>query len=103
VKIRRDDTVLVISGKDKGKRGKVRRVLPDEGRLMVGGINMIKRHSRTRGVARQAGIIEREAPLSISKVMLICSKCDRPVRVGFRSLEDGRKVRICHSCEEVID
>ena len=103
MKIRRDDTVLVISGKDKGKRGKVRRVLPDEGRLIVVGINMIKRHSRTRGVARQAGIIEREAPLSTSKVMLVCGKCDRPVRVGFRFLEDGRKDRICCSCEEVLD
>ena len=103
MKIRRDDNVLVISGKDKGKRGKVRRVLPGEGRVLVMGVNMIKRHSRARGVARQAGIIEREAPLPVSKVMLICSKCDRPVRVGFRSLEDGGKVRICRSCEEVID
>lgn len=103
MKIHKDDTVLVISGKDKGKRGKVRRILPDEGRLMVGGINMTKRHSKARRAARQAGIIELEAPLSISKVMLICSKCDRPVRVGVRFLEDGKKVRICHSCEEVLD
>ena len=103
MKIRKDDTVLVISGKDKGKRGKVRRVLPGEGHLIIGGVNMIKRHSKTRGVARQAGIIEREAPLPASKVMLICSKCDSPVRVGFRPLEDGGKIRICRSCEEVID
>ena len=103
MKIHKDDTVLVISGKDKGKRGKVRRVLSDEGRLTVGGINMTKRHSRAKRAARQAGIIELEAPLSISKVMLICGKCDRPVRVGVRFLEDGKKVRICRSCGEVLD
>jgi large subunit ribosomal protein L24 len=103
VKIQRDDTVLVISGKDKGKRGKVRRVLPVEGHLIVGGINMIKKHSKAQRAARQAGIIEREAPLSISKVMLICSKCNRPVRVGFSFLEDGKKIRVCRACKEVID
>jgi len=64
---------------------------------------MIKKHSRARGVARQAGIIEREAPIHVSNVMLMCNKCNRPTRVGFRFLEDGRKVRICHSCREVID
>ena len=103
MKIRRDDTVLVTGGKDKGKKGKVRRVFPAEGRVIVGGVNMIKRHSKARGVARQAGIIEREAPLSISKVRLICTKCDRPTRVGFQFLEDGSKIRICRSCQEVID
>ncbi len=103
MKIHKDDTVLVISGKDKGKRGKVRRVLSDEGRLTVGGVNMTKRHSKAQRAARQAGIIEMEAPLHMSKVMLICSKCDRPIRVTFRFLEDGRKVRICRACGEVID
>ena len=101
--IHKDDTVQVISGKDKGKRGKVRRILPDEGRVIVTGVNLIKKHSRAKGAAKQAGIIEREAPLFTSKLMLVCSKCNRPVRVGARVLEDGKKVRFCRSCEEVID
>ena len=103
MKIRKNDTVLVISGKDKGRKGKVRYAFPREGRLIVEGINMIKRHTRARGIVRQAGIIERETPLQVSKVMLICNKCHRPTRIGFRFLEDGKKARICRSCHEVID
>jgi len=103
VKIRKNDTVLVITGKDKGKKGKVRRVIPRDDRLLVEGINMIKRHSRAKRAARQAGIIELEAPVEASKLMLVCNKCGKPTRVGFRFLEDGRKVRFCRSCQEVID
>jgi len=103
VKIRKNDTVLIIAGKDKGKKGKVRLVFPKENRLIIEGINMVKRHSRARGAARQAGIIELEAPLHASNVMLLCNKCNQPTRVGFRFLDDGRKVRICHSCREIID
>lgn len=103
MKIRKNDTVLVIAGKDKGKKGKVRKAMPKEQKVIVEGVNMIKRHSRARGVARQAGIIELEAPIHVSNVMLICSKCNKPTRVGYRFLEDGRKVRICRSCDEVID
>jgi len=103
MKIRKNDTVLVIAGKDKGKKGKVRFAYPKEERLLVEGINFIKRHSRARGTVRQAGIIEREAPIHVSNVMLLCSKCNHPARVGSRSLADGRRVRICRSCGEVID
>ena len=103
MKIRKNDTVLVIAGKDRGEKGKVRRALPKEGKLLVDGINMIKRHSRTSGQARQAGIIEMEAPISVSNVMLICNKCDKPTRIGYRILDDGKKARICRSCYEVID
>lgn len=103
MKIHKNDQVLVISGKDKGKKGRVRYAFPDEEQLIVEGINMIKRHTKARAMARQAGIIEREAPLYVSKVMLICSKCNHPTRVGFRFLEEGRKVRVCSSCHEVID
>jgi large subunit ribosomal protein L24 len=102
VNIRKNDIVLVISGKDKGKKGKVRYAFPKEKRLIVEGANMIKRHSRARAATRQAGIIEREAPLHVSKVMLICNKCNRPTRLGFRFLEEKR-VRVCSSCHEVID
>ncbi len=103
MKVRKNDTVLVIVGKDRGKRGKVRQALPKESRVAVEGVNMVKRHMRPRGATRQAGIIEREAPIHVSNVMLLCTKCNRPTRIGFRFLEDGRKVRICRRCEEVIE
>ena len=103
MKIRKNDTVLVVAGKDRGKKGKVRFAYPKDKRLLVEGINFIKKHARATGGARQAGIIEREAPIHISNVMLLCNKCNHPTRIGFRSLEDGRKVRLCRSCGEVID
>jgi len=103
MKIRKNDTVLVIVGKDKGKKGKVRFAYPKDERVLVEGINFIKKHSKARGAVRQAGIIEREAPIHVSNVMLLCNKCGHPTRVGFRFLADGRKARICRSCGEVID
>ena len=103
MKIRKNDTVLVITGKDKGKKGKVRSAYPKKERILVEGINFIKKHVRATGQVRQAGIIEREAPIQVSNVMLLCNKCNHPTRVGFHTLEDGRKVRICRSCGEVID
>jgi len=103
MEIRKNDTVLVVAGKDKGKRGRVRFAYPKKERLLVEGINFVKKHSRARGAVRQAGIIEREAPIHVSNVMLLCSKCNHPARVGFRFLADGRKVRFCRSCGEVID
>jgi len=103
MKIRKNDTVVIITGKDKGKKGKVRKVFPEKNQLMVEGVNMIKRHSRTRGAARQAGIIELEAPVHCSNVMLLCTKCGKPTRIGLSLLEDGRKVRFCRSCNEVIE
>jgi len=103
MKIRKDDTVVIIAGKDSGKKGKVRHALPNEDRVIVEGLNMIKRHSRARRAARQAGIIELEAPVHVSNVMLVCEKCGKPTRVSFRFLDDGKKVRICSSCREVID
>ena len=103
MKIRKEDTVVIIAGKDRGKKGKVRRALLNEDRVIVEGLNMIKRHSRARRAARQGGIIELEAPIHVSDVMLVCEKCSKPTRVGFRFLDDGKKVRICNSCREVID
>jgi len=101
--IRKNDMVLVIAGKDKGKKGKVRFTYPENKRIMVEGVNFIKKHSKAKGAARQAGIIEREALISVSNVMLLCSKCNHPARVGFRFLDDGKKVRFCRACGEVID
>ena len=101
--IRKNDTVLVVAGKDKGKKGKVRFAYPKDKRIIVEGINFIKRHARAKGQTRQAGIIDLEAPIHISNVLLLCNKCNHPTRIGFRSLEDGKKVRMCRSCGEVID
>ena len=101
--IRKNDTVLVVAGKDKGKTGKVRFAYPKEGQLLVEGINFIKRHTRAKGTVRQAGIIEREAPIAVSNVMLLCSQCNHPARIGFRFLEDRKKVRFCRACGEVVD
>jgi len=103
MKIRKNDTVLVIAGRDKGKKGKVRVTIPKKERLMVDGINMIKKHARPTGQARQAGIIEREASIHVSSVMLLCEKCNKPARVGRRLLADGKKVRFCKACGEVVD
>ena len=103
MKIRKNDDVLVTAGKDKGKKGKVRFAYPKDDRVLVEGVNFIKKHARATGQVRQAGIIEREAPIDVSDVMLVCSKCNRPTRVGSRFLGDGKKVRVCHLCNEVID
>ena len=103
MRIRQNDTVEVISGRDLGKRGKVQRVLSPNDRVIVEGVNIVKRPQRPTAAVRQAGIIQKEAPLPLSKVMLVCQRCNKAVRVGYRFLEDGRKVRMCRSCHEVID
>ncbi|MBA2450868.1 MAG: 50S ribosomal protein L24 [Chloroflexi bacterium] len=103
LKLRRDDTVEVLVGKDKGKRGKVREVRPDERRVVVADVNIMKRHIKPgRSTARQAGIVDVEAPLNISNVAVVCTKCNRPTRVGTRVLDDGSKARFCKKCGELI-
>ena len=102
-KVRRNDTVEVLAGKDRGRRGEVRRVLPRDGRVLVTGVNMVKRHQRARSPQEPSGIIEREAPLHLSNVRVVCRSCNHGVRVGFLLLEDGRKVRYCKRCNETID
>ncbi len=103
MKIRKNDTVLGITGRDRGKKGKVRIAYPKENRLIVEGINMVKRHTKPAGEGRPSGIVEREALISAASVMLFCGKCNHPSRVGSRFLNDGKKVRICRSCQEVLD
>ena len=102
-KIKKNDTVLVITGRERGKRGRISRVITETNRAVIEGVNIVKRHSRPRGLGQPGGIIEKEAPLHLSNMMLICNKCDRPVRVGFTRLEDGSKVRVCRKCAEVIE
>ena len=101
--IKKNDTVIVIAGKDKGKKGKVRFAYPQKERIIIEGVNYIKRHTRARGAVRQAGIIQREEAIHVSNVMLLCNKCNKPTRVGSRHLEDSKKVRFCRTCKEVID
>ena len=101
-KIKRDDEVIVVAGRDKGKRGKVVRVLAED-RLIVSGINMIKKHQRSGGPQQPGGIIDMEAPIQMSNLAVVCRSCDAAARVGFRVLEDGRKVRFCKKCNEAID
>ncbi len=101
--IRKNDTVLVITGKDRGKKGKVRFAYPKNDRVLVEGINFIKKHTKPIRQVRQAGIVEREAPIHVSNVMLLCGKCNHPTRIGFRFLEGGKRVRLCRVCHEVID
>ncbi|MDD5613720.1 MAG: 50S ribosomal protein L24 [Candidatus Omnitrophica bacterium] len=102
MKIKKGDLVEVIAGKDKGKRGKVLRVYPDTNRLLVQSVNVSKRHMRQKSQDTQGGIVDLEAPLSISNVLIVCGKCSRSVRTGFKILEDGTKMRICTKCKEAV-
>jgi len=101
--IKKDDKVMVIAGKEKGKIGKVLKVFPKEQKVIVEKINMVKRHSRPSPTTGKGGIMEKEASIHISNVMVMCDKCMRPVRIGRKILEDGRKVRYCKKCNEVMD
>ena len=101
--IKKDDKVKVISGKDNGKIGKVLKVDRKKQRLLVENINIVKRHSRPSAQNRQGGIIESEAAIHWSNVMLMCNKCVTPVRIKMLKLDDGRKVRVCRKCSEQID
>jgi large subunit ribosomal protein L24 len=101
--VRKGDTVVVIAGKERGKRGKVLRVLPERGRVVVEKVNMIKKHQRPTQKLRQGGIIEREGPIHLSNVMLVDPRGDRPTRVGVRVLADGRKARVARRSGEMID
>jgi large subunit ribosomal protein L24 len=101
--IKKDDKVKVIAGKDSGKIGKVLKVDRKKSRVLIENINMVKRHSKPTAANRQGGIIESEAPIHWSNVMLMCSKCVKPVRISVQRLDDGKKVRVCRKCNEQID
>jgi large subunit ribosomal protein L24 len=101
--VRKGDLVAVIAGRERGKRGKVLRVLPDEGRVLVEKVNMIKKHQRPTQKLRQGGIIEREGALALANVLLVCGRCNGPVRTGIKVLGDERRVRVCKRCGEPID
>jgi large subunit ribosomal protein L24 len=103
MRIKKGDTVAVIAGKDKGKTGKVLQVYPGEQRVLVESVNFIQRHTRPTRTSMQGGVVQKEAPLHASNVVLLCSRCGQATRVSKRRLEDGRRVRVCKKCDEVID
>jgi len=102
-KIRKGDRVQVLAGRDKGRRGEVLAVMPKENRALVQGVNMVKRHQKPQGLNQPGGIQEKEAPIHLSNIALIDPKSDKPTRVGFTALEDGRKVRVARASGEVLD
>lgn len=102
--VRKSDNVVVVAGKDRGKRGRVLKVLPDRNRLVVEGVNFVKRHTRPNPRQNvKGGIVEREAALEASNVQIVCPECGAPTRIGRQLLGDGRKVRVCRKCDGVID
>ncbi len=101
--VRKDDKVKVISGKDRGKEGKILKVFPQEGRVIVKGVSIIKKHMKPSQDNPEGGIIEKEAPIDASNVMLICNNCGAPSRTGKKILDNGDKVRFCKKCEKDID
>ena len=102
MKIIRDDKVKVIAGNNKGKIGKVLKVIVDKNKVIVEGVNIIKKHQKPNQMNQQGGIIEKEAPIHVSNVMLVCSNCDKAVRVSKRRTEDGKVERICRSCNKAV-
>jgi large subunit ribosomal protein L24 len=102
--VRKNDTVVVVGGKDRGKRGRVLRVVPDRNRVIVEGINFIKRHTRPNPQQNvKGGVVEREASLHASNVQIVCPECGAPTRIGHELLGDGRKVRMCRKCDGAVD
>ena len=104
MKIRKNDQVLVIAGRDRGKKGRVLSVNPEKSRVIIEGVSMIKRHTKPNPQKQiKGGLVEREAPLHASNVQIVCPECGKPTRIGRKVLGDGRKVRVCRKCEGVVD
>lgn len=101
--VKKDDIVEVAVGKDRGRRGKVLSVYPGDGKVIVEKINIVKKHQKPTQKMRQGGIIEKENKIRVDNLKIVCQKCDKAVRVGKKFLEDGKKVRICKKCGEVLD
>lgn len=101
-KIKKGDTVTIVRGKDKGKKGKVLEILPEGKRALIEGLNLVKKHKRQTRQDQQGGIVSMEAPVYVSNLMLFCKHCNRSVRVGFTVLKDGAKARVCKACKETV-
>lgn len=103
-RLKRDDEVMVVRGRDKGRRGTIQRVIVDKGKVLVEGVNMVKRHYKAGAQGtRQAGIVDKEMPMDASKVMPICPSCDKPTRIAIKTLDDGTKSRVCKHCEGMLN
>ncbi|MEW5744726.1 MAG: 50S ribosomal protein L24 [Nitrospirota bacterium] len=103
LRIKKGDTAMVIAGKNKGKKGRVLAVSPEDERVVVEGINIVKRHTKPNKKYTQGGIIEKEGPIHISNVMLWCPKCSKPTRIGNALQDGGKKLRVCTKCKEVME
>ena len=103
-RVRRSDTVVVLAGKSKGRTGRVLRVYPTEGRAIVEGVNFVRKHTKANPQKNiKGGILEREAPIDASNLMIVCGECGKPARVGYKILDDGKKVRVCRRCDGILD
>jgi len=103
VHVKKGDTVLVLSGKDKGKKGKVLSVIPDKSMVLIEGVNMTTKHVKPRNRYQQGGLVHQESPINSAKVMLVCERCGKPTKVGKDILDNGDKVRACKKCNEILD
>ena len=103
MRLHSNDTVLVIKGRDRGKQGRIQQVFPKHNKILVEGVNIVSRHTKATGGIRQAGIIQKELPMEAANVVLVCTHCNRPTRIGVRYLADGTKARTCRKCQEVIE
>jgi len=101
--LRKNDNVMIIAGKERGTTGKILRVLSEKDRAIIERLNLVKRHTKPRGPQQPGGIVEKEASIHVSNLMLMCDRCNAPVRYGHKVLGDGKKVRICRRCGETID
>jgi large subunit ribosomal protein L24 len=103
VEIRKNDSVMVIAGKERGKTGKVLRVLVEKDAVIIERLNIVKRHTKPRGPQQTGGIVEKEAAIHASNIMIMCEKCNAPARIGRKILADGKKIRVCRNCKEALD
>ncbi len=103
MRFRSDDNVLIIKGRDRGKQGRIQKIHVSKNKVLVEGVNIVKKHQKPAQGVRQGGIIQKELPIPIANVMLVCTQCNKPTRIGYQFLADGTKARVCRLCEEVIE
>ena len=103
MRFRSDDNVLIIKGRDRGKQGRIQKIHSSNNKVLVEGINIVKKHQKPAQGVRQGGIIQKELPIPVANVMLVCTQCNKPTRIGYQFLADGSKARVCRLCKEVIE
>ena len=103
MKLHTNDNVIVIKGRDRGNQGHISQIMHQDNKVMVEGVNVVSRHTKATGGVRQGGIVQKEMPMRVCNVMLVCPDCAKPTKIGYRFLADGSKARVCKRCEEVIE